>query len=106
MIREFWHRGRILLCDFRTSPSFGFFRYQYNQQGKKKAVLENFFPSANTTVTSPSRAHFRPTFFIFPFATTTVKGPAFSKSGNKKKQQIFFKTYCLGDAMMGGGYSV
>jgi hypothetical protein len=51
--------------------------------------LKNLFHSANTTLASPMRAHFRSNFFIFPFATTTVKGPAFSKSGNKKAVNLF-----------------
>ena len=73
--------------------------FQFLSSAVRSAEWENggfakLFPSANTTVTNPPRARFCGNFFIFPFATTTVKGPAFSKSGNKKSSKSF-QTYCF-----------
>lgn len=34
----------LLLCDFRTSLSLGFFRQQYVQQQRKKSEFGNNFP--------------------------------------------------------------
>ena len=73
--------------------------FQFLSSAVRSAEWENggfakLFPSANTTVTNPPRARFCGNFFIFPFATTTVKGPAFPKSGNKKSSKSF-QTYCF-----------
>ena len=73
--------------------------FQFLSSAVRSAEWENggfakLFPSANTTVTNPPRARFCGNFFIFPIATTTVKGPAFSKSGNKKSSKSF-QTYCF-----------
>ena len=84
--------------------------FQFLSSAVRSAEWENggfakLFPSANTTVTNPPRARFCGNFFIFPFATTTVKGPAFSKSGNKKAANLFRLTASVA-AVMGGCYLV
>lgn len=39
--------------------------FMFLQQDRKKAILQNFFPSANTTPARPPRAHFRTNYFTF-----------------------------------------
>jgi hypothetical protein len=67
--------------------------------------LQNFFPSANTTVTSPPRAHFCKTFSFF-FRHYYGERACLFQIGQQKSSKSFSRLTASDAAVVDSDYSV